>query len=311
MIAILTTTLLAGITIVLPMEAPVRGSEIELGEIATIQGASPEQLALLESLEIAGAPTPGYSRVLDRNDIHMRVRRVLPDVDVRYSGRSVCRVYPETHVVTGADLQAAVDARLVDSVGGRDITWAPRATLGALEVPIGTQGEPELDVLLGSPVLVTGLLPVTITIKVDGLSYRKVWANWDVTVWETLPVLTRSLPAGTQVSPAHFELRRTALPDGPREAILSPASMVGVVAKRNLVEGSLVLDTDVDRPTILHQGDAVILEVKKGSIRAQVQVLALETGSVGDTVRVRRLDNEKELHAVVRSRKLVQLDLDA
>ena len=37
--------LLAAVTIFLPVEAPVRGTEIELGEIATIQGADPAILA--------------------------------------------------------------------------------------------------------------------------------------------------------------------------------------------------------------------------------------------------------------------------
>jgi len=49
--------LLAAVTIFLPVEAPVRGTEIELGEIATIQGADPAILAALEALELTGAPS--------------------------------------------------------------------------------------------------------------------------------------------------------------------------------------------------------------------------------------------------------------
>ncbi|MDF1800987.1 MAG: flagellar basal body P-ring formation chaperone FlgA [Planctomycetota bacterium] len=313
MIATLTATLLAGITIVLPMEAPVRGSEIELGELVTINGATPEQLALLEDIELGRAPTPGYSRTFDAQTIHMHVRRALPGVAVRYDGRRACRAYLETSTVSAKAMIEAVDLALGAEVGTRDVTWSPDSTLGALEVPLGSDAsaEPELEVILGGTTVVSGLLPVELRIKVDGVTYRTVRANWKVSVWERLPVLTRNLPVGSKVSASFFELRRTELPADGRSAILSPASMVGAVAMRTLVEGSLVYSKDVERPMVLNEGDLCILIVAKGAIRAKVQVVALGTAGIGDIVRVRTMDTNKELAARVLSDELVEVNLDA
>lgn len=313
MIATLTATLLAGITIVLPMEAPVHGSEIELGELVTINGATPEQLAVLENLEIGRAPSPGYSRTFDTQTIHMYVRRALPGVAVRYDGRRACRAYLETTTVTAEAMIDAVDLALGAEIGTRDVTWSPASTLGALEVPLGSDAaqEPTLEVVLAGDSIVSGLLPVELRIKVDDVTYRTVRANWKVSVWENLPVLTRNLPVGSKVSASFFELRRTELPALGRSAILSPASMVGAVARRTLVEGSLVYSKDVERPMVLNEGDLCFLIVAKGTIRAKVQVVALSTAGVGDIVRVRTMDTNKEIAARVISDELVEVNLDA
>ena len=213
MITTLSTTLFAGITIVLPMEAPVRGSEIELGEFATIQGATPEQLALLEDLEVGRTPSPGYGRVLTPADLRVHLDRVLPGQEFTFTGRRACRVSLETEAITPPTLAAAVDAELAKAVGGRDVTWAPADKMGTLEVPLSQDGSsPTIQVILGKGNIVTGILPIELRLKVDGVTYKTVHARWDVTVWETLPVLTVNLPAGATVQPANFELRRTALP---------------------------------------------------------------------------------------------------
>lgn len=306
------TTILAAITIVLPMEAEVRGSEIELGEVATIQGATAEELALLEDLELGRTPTPGYSRVLTPADVQAHVRRVLPGAEVTYAGRRACRIELATHAITPPMISAAVHAELAAVVGARDITWEPLDKLATLEVPLGQGGaEPRLEVVLGAPRLTTGPLPVEVRLLVDDELYRSVRARWDVTVWETLPVLTRNLPAGSRVLPTHFELERVALPAEGRGAVLMPAAMDGVVARRSLVAGSVVLDGDVDRPSVVHEGEQLTLLVKKGSIEARVQVIATATAAVGDRIRVRRLSGGVELHAIVRSKELCEVVLDS
>ena len=145
MITALTTTFFAGITIVLPMEAPVRGSEIELGEVATITGATAEELALLEGLELGRTPSAGYDRKLQEADIRVQLERVLPGREIAFAGRRICRAYIETHLVTPIDINAAVSAKLSDAVGGRDVTWAP-PKLGSLDIPLSQDGsEPTLS----------------------------------------------------------------------------------------------------------------------------------------------------------------------
>jgi len=172
-------------------------------------------------------------------------------------------------------------------------------------------GAPELVVELESSELVSGNLGVKVKVQVGGITYRTIWVDWKVSVWEELPVLTTNVPAGASVSPAQFELRRTELPSGSMGAVLNPAAMVGAVATRNLTAGSVVVDSDVTRPKVVHIGDQLVLIVRKGAIQAKVVVEALESAGVGDTLRVKRLDSEVELKGKVISSELVELNLGA
>lgn len=307
----ISSILLSVVTLLLPVESAVRGTEIELGEIVTIQGADEATRAALESLEIAGAPTPGYRRVIDRADIAAKVQRLMPDLEFHFGGRTAVSVFPEVFTVDGATIASAVEAKLAGLRGKRDITWTAAKVIGAVDVPRGetATGAPELVVELENSELTTGNLGVAVRIQVNGITYRTVWADWKVSVWEALPVLTQNVPAGSKVSPAYFELRRTELPGGKADAILSPAAMVGAIATRNLLVGSVVVESDVTRPQVIHIGDQLVLIVKKGSIRARVHVEALASAGVGDTLRVKRLDSEVEIKAQVLSSDLVELDL--
>ncbi len=313
MIATFTSLLLAGVTIVLPMDATVRGTEIELGEIATsITGADQETLEILEALQIDRAPNPGFSRTIDRNKIRAKIRAEIPSLEVSFAGRSACKIRPEVQTVTREKFTAAVDLELAKLVKGRDITWEPVKSIGELEVPLsdGEGGDAVLEVVLEGADLETGVMKVTIRVKVNGVTYRSVFAEWELKIWEKLPVLVRNLPAGTSVSPALFRIERTVVPEGGVGIVLTPASMLGAIANRTLLEGQVVIEGDVERPAILHKGDMITLLVIKGAIRAEVSVIAQQTGSIGDLIRVVRTDTGLELSGVIKSREHVELNLN-
>ena len=94
------------VTVTLPTEARVSGMEIRLGDIATISGADPVQVALVEAVELGYVPAPGYSRLFGREylvrDVHARIE----SVEVVFAGAAQCRVYPRTELVRAADLRA-------------------------------------------------------------------------------------------------------------------------------------------------------------------------------------------------------------
>lgn len=315
MITTIANLFLAGVSIVLPMDSTANGSEIELGEIATITGADQATLDRLGAIELGRTPNPGFTRNITRKDIFDKVRAQDPSIEVSFAGRTATRVAIAIQTISKEKFILAVDTEIAKLVKGRDITWAPAKTLGALEVPMGDSingvpAEATLEVVLSGADLVTGIMNVTIRVKVDGTPYKSVYGSWDVKIWEELPVLVRNLPAGTSVSPALFRYQRTIVPSSGVGSILTPAAMPGAITKKTLTAGNVVIETDVTRPTVIHEDDLITLEVVKGEIRAGVQVVALATGSIGDTIRVKRPDTGLEFSAVIKSKFLVELNLD-
>lgn len=307
----ITSLILAGITILLPAESSVRGTEVELGEVATIMGADAPTLIALESLQLTSAPGPGYRRRVDRSMIAGRIRRALPSLDYNFDGRQSTSVFTESLVLDAATIIAAVDAKLGSLRGGRDVTWAPSKKIGSLEVPRGDDGLglPKLTVEMTDSALLSGTVDVSIRVKINGGTYKTIFASWRIVEWEELPVLTRSLTTGSKVSPALFVMKRVEKPSGKNVNILSAAAMVGAIAAHNLTVGSVVLESDVTRPKVIHSGDQISLTVRKGNISAEVKVIALETAGIGDIIRVKRLTSEIELSAQVITSKTVLLDL--
>ena len=63
------------------------------------------------------------------------------------------------------------------------------------------------------------------------------------------------------------------------------------------------------RPAAVTLGATLFLRVKKGSIEARVSALALETGAVGDRIRIKTVEAGQELVATVVGRDLCEISL--
>jgi flagella basal body P-ring formation protein FlgA len=303
----LASLFLSGVTVVLPMEASARGTEVTLGEIAELRGDDAAEVARVAAVDLGYAPSPGFSRLLHAHRIAEELGRALPDVDVRFAGQTACRVRPEVETVGTDAIAAAVRAELERLYDGQDVTFAASQNLQPADVPLGTRPA-ELRVRVTDPLSSSGLVPVPVQVLVDGVPYKTLWTTWQAERWATMPVLARPLRSGETIQPFHLEPRRVKVQTGRAKAL--PASMLtGAVAARDLASGAPVTESDVHRPTVVQLGDTVTLEVRKGAVSARTSATALASASVGDRVRVRSLIGGQEHHALVVSRDVVRIDL--
>ena len=106
-----------------------------------------------------------------------------------------------------------------------------------------------------------------------------------------------------------FERRRVLVQNGGQAKPLGAAFLAGAVAVRDLAPGEMVTASDVHRPIVVTLGETLFLRVRKGPIEARVSALALESGAIGDRIRLRTLDSGQELVAYIVSRDLCKIDL--
>ena len=309
MLALLLTTMASGVTVTLPVEAKVRGTEIELGEVAQVAGLDAELIERVRALELGYAPAPGFSRLLTLERIRAALSRDLPGVEVRVAGERACRVWPVTETIDATALEAAARLELARVLAGKDATFTLKDPLAAVQVPLGERGHELLARGPAPDALVNDIVGVPVEVLVDGLRYRTVWTSWRVDVWETRPVLSRPVKAGEPLRAEHFERSRVRLGSDTRLEPLGPVQLAGAVAKHDLAPGEPVTQMDVHRPPAVTLGATLFLRVRKGSIEARVAALALETGAVGDRIRVRTNDSAQELLATVVGRDLCEIQL--
>ncbi len=301
-------TVAPSVTVELPMEAHVQGTEIELGEVARVVGGDHDAVRLVESIELGYAPSPGYSRLLHADRILQTLRTKAPQVHVRMSGQRATRVWPEVSEVSAVDVQKTALDALRKAYAATDARFEVAAALPKIVVPAGS-GAPVLRAKVDKQRLASGAISVPVEIVVNGTTYRTVWTSWKAEVYQTLPVLARNVKAGTVLSADLFETNRVLLASGLRAKPLAPSQLAGAVAARDITAGEVVTGTDVHRPAIVNMNDTLFLCVKKGNIEAKVPAVALGAGAVGDRIRVRTTGGGQELTAVIKSRDIAVIDL--
>jgi flagella basal body P-ring formation protein FlgA len=309
---ITTLILAAGVTVTLPMETEVRGTELTIGRIATVTGDDPDEVALVEAVRLGYVPAPGYSRLLQGWQLTQELSRQAPDVEAVFAGQPAVRVRPVVECISAASLLEVARVHLDELTAGADAVATPSGELADFDVPAGLE-----SALLrvretpgATPALRAGAISVPVEVWVDGAPYRTAWTSFELAVWETVPVLVRDVAAGSAIAPRDLEARRVEVGAAGSGKPLAGELLLGAVAARDLAAGSVVTATDVHRPQLVSVGDDLHLEIRSGHVTARVSVTAREAGAVGDRVRVEVSGDGRVLSAVVRSRELVVLDLN-
>lgn len=309
MILALATTLLA-ITVTVPKEAKVRGQDVTLGEVARIEGATPEVQARIEAVALGYTPTPGFSRVLTRADIAEKLRTTLAGTAVDVVGADRCRIEIETEIVQGEQLRGEASKALRLGLTGRDVTIADDGATADVVVP-KSESRVELRATLDLSTLRTGVLSVPVQIWIDGAPYQTVPTSFRVDLYEQMPVLVTDVRRGEQLSSSYVAMRRTRIDGGVPGDPLSMASVPGATALRDMQRGAVLTTRDVQRAQLVKRGDVVQIQVRKGPVVARATAIATADGCLGDKVRVTTTDSKRELAAVVIGRGSVEVDLTA
>lgn len=309
---ILASLLLSTVTVTLPAQANVQGAEITLGEIAQIEGATPDELSRLKSFALGYAPTPGYSRVLQDWKIQSMLGRKFDTIDFAMEGSKACRIFPDVTTVKGSDLYAEARTAIDTLFTGDDVKIHAGAEIHDETVPAGSTSR----VLLGRPALSTyassltrtGTWSVPVQIVIDGVPYRTVWVPFDVTIYRVMPVLKRDVPRGSTIQSGDVVMKRAAMQSQVSIVPLGERELLGAVAGRNLRMNEPILARDVTRAKAIRKGETVTLSVKNGTISVNAHVVALQDAYIGDMVAVQVVGSMKELTAEVVGKGRLKID---
>jgi flagella basal body P-ring formation protein FlgA len=304
------TLVLGGVTVTLPMEARVRGTEVNLGTIADVRGADQELVERVRSIDLGYAPAPGFSRLLQESWLRQRVERIIPGVELEFLGQPATRVWPLVERIAPDRIRQAAEEEIKRLLQGEEGTFQAASPILEALVPAGVENA-VLRANLATDTLASGAVNVPVQVLVDGAPYRTIWTSFEVRVWHTVPVLRRHVRSGERLTDEMFERRSVLRRDAGRGQALPLDAVFGSTAARDLAPGAVVTAADVHRPIAIEQGRSVILQVRKGAIVARIPGLARDNGSIGDRVRVVLLDTQAELIGTVRSRDLVEITLQS
>ncbi|NVK43080.1 MAG: flagellar basal body P-ring formation protein FlgA [Oceanospirillaceae bacterium] len=135
--------------------------------------------------------------------------------------------------------------------------------------------------------------------------------NWGLFVTARVEVLRdvivsrRPLGRGEILGNRDIVVRQVDISDNSRGYYTRPEDVIGRSASRNIANGSLLNAGMLTEPTLIHRGDSLIIEVRRGTLRIRAQGTALEDGEKGEQIRVRNDSSGEEIRARVVARGLV------
>ena len=130
--------LLGGVTVTLPKEARITGTEITVGQVARVTGDDAAEVERVQAASLGYAPAPGYTRVLLAPRIATRLSQELGlelGSGLSVEGADRCVVTPLTHRVTVQELRAKAASALRKLLQGVDAHFEPSGRLVDIEVP--------------------------------------------------------------------------------------------------------------------------------------------------------------------------------
>jgi flagellar basal body P-ring formation protein FlgA len=285
-------------------QASIKGSMPVLGDIADLRGDDETLLAQLARTPLG---TITDARLLSRAEIVSLIRNVAANPgDVIVTGAEFTKVFAETRAPEAAEIAAVVKSYLASVTRWREEEIEVKSidNLKAILLP---EGELQLRVISrGVPASFRSTVFSVEAIQ-DGKPPHVFWVKADVHVRAQVVQVARPV-AFRSVLKADDLREQTCEIDDPRAAYFrTAAEAVGKIAKRALGKGELLSQSSLEQPGLVRSGETVRLVLESGGLHMTVLARALQNGKLGDPIKVRNIDSDRVITAVITGRGEVRV----
>jgi flagella basal body P-ring formation protein FlgA len=144
-----------------------------------------------------------------------------------------------------------------------------------------------------------GRFTARLSVTGAGMEPIAVRVSGEVSDVIALPVAVARLAAGAVAGPDDIRMARVHTAAVHTEVARDPAMVIGMQLKLQLQPGVPIPVAQLMPPTQITRGDAVRLELQVGDLAVTGQGMALESGAVGERIRVRNVSSQAVLEAEV------------
>ncbi len=280
-------------------EASIEHATIRLGEIASFEGLSEERVTTLSAISFGSAAPPARSRSLSGDAIREKILRA--DPEVRAVVPPQIRVHTAYRQVRPEDLKRKIERAIRmrmpwDPSTVRLRNWALPAAFAAPAHATRTEirFRNEEDFL--------GRVATTLTISDPTDPERgRVVRSATVEVGVRMPIVIAAvaLRRGKTIDAESVELEERDLQALPSGVITDLAEIIGKRMAGGVAPGAPIFRRSLQLERLVKRGDRISVEADVPGLELKVVARALETGVLGQTIRVE--------NPISRSRFLVQV----
>lgn len=284
------------VRIVLPAEVEAAGEEYFLGDIALLQGGSPEIRSGLARLSLGRPPYAGTSRWLYRSYLELLLQRSgYAAGSYSLEMPSQVKVYGAAQKLTGEALAGVVHEFLQRRARPEWKKW----WLERLNLPdelLLPPGELRVEPKANPGELSPGSLFLRLEIFVNGESYRLLPVTCRLRAEAEVLVAGRDLEKHTILTATDY---RRELREVTGEEILIPPAPGAYRTARPVRAGRILGNRDLEPVPIVSKGSKVKIIARGQTFFATVEGLAQEDGGLGQEITVKNIWSGKVIRATV------------
>ncbi len=281
-------------------ESFVQGPTIQLGEIATFDNLSANQVAKIKYLKLADAPSFGEARSFSSQALAELLRAKIKDNGLQLQ-------IPSTVVVKSKSSK-------IDTLAIKNrITEGVKQTCGECEILVRDIVIPAIDSTPNSSwdltpdwTQVRGSFQIPLEVTDDVGKKNTFWIMGKVILTRNVVVMRRSLLYGERIQAQDIEIQKRDVTYKP-DCIIDPKEAVGAQTKAPLSANSLLTRSQFQRQPALVRGQSVTITAKETGWNISVKGIAEENGFVGDLVKVSNPFTKKVVMGTVIAEGVVEV----
>lgn len=128
---------------------------------------------------------------------------------------------------------------------------------------------------------------------------KKVSVMGQVERLEKIPVLKHPLRNGDVIGQTDIDYIELPARQIQHDTLLSEEDMVGMTPRRMTLAGKPVMNSELERPTVVERGDIVTIVFNDGKLALTTRGKAMQDGATGDLIRITNLNSNKGVDAMV------------
>lgn len=134
---------------------------------------------------------------------------------------------------------------------------------------------------------------------------RKVNISGVVDRLVEMPVLRTTLQNGDVIGKNDIQLVNISSDNVQHNAIMKAEDMIGMTPRRIAHAGKFIQRGTLEKPQLVERGDEIIIHFSKGPLMLTAKGKALQSGAIGDTIRVTNVTSAKTISATINGSKEV------
>ena len=288
---ILPSTLYAKDILELKSYAEVASDKIFLSDISK----SPEKLPF-KNIEIGRAALPGKSRIISKNYIKIRLKQNKKNIEL--IGDKQVKVHTKFRRITRDDLINITREYVLSNYENKKvelkITNVPKEIItpyGNIEMKlVSSQNKPTTRKS-------TRFVTIPVNIYVNNTIFRTIRVNVALEIFQNVPIAKRNILKGEKIKETDLYFKVLNLTNLPKDILFEIAE--DKIAKQTILKGSVIRKSYLTERPNCQRNDVITIVARLGNLEVKTIGKALQSGRLGDVIKVLNLQTKKKLYAKI------------